>query len=71
MKKRPMGPNCEFHILCNEIRNSEGHGDQILVTLDRDVVKFHNDTVDSANGGLQEAPDGNRPNDLGSLLYVF
>ena len=55
----------------NEIRSSGGDGDQILATLGNEIAKFHNDTVAIAHVGLQEVFDGNRPSDLGSLLYAF
>ena len=43
----------KFHILCYEVQNSEGNGDQIISTLGREIVLFQNDTVDVMMGGLR------------------
>ena len=64
-------PNREFRNICNEIRNIEGHGDQILATLEDEIVEFQNDAVIATQGGLRDVLDGNRANGFGSPLYSF
>ena len=58
-------PSNEAQILCNDIRNSEGYGDQIFATLSNEIVKSQSVTVEAKKEGSHEVLEGNRPNDLG------
>ena len=57
--------------LCIDIRDSEGHGDLILATLEKGIVKFRKDASILTNGGFREAFDGNRANALGVFILPF
>ena len=58
-------------MLCREIHDINGKGDQVLSTLGIELIRFQIETVEEMNGGAEIVSDSNCADDLGSFLYVF
>lgn len=71
LRRTQRHPNQKSQSICNDSRNSEGHGDEILSTLENDIVKCRKDTVGATQGGLREVFGGNMPIDLGFIMWRF
>ena len=58
-------------MICQEIRDSDGNGGQILSIMGCGVARFQGETVESAKSGQKMAPDKECADVLKRVLFLY
>ena len=64
-------PNREFHTICHWIQTIRGDDEQILTTVEEEIVAFRNDAAEFPTTGLDKISEIDRGNELGRVVHML